>query len=130
MERLGDGFYLWFQILVVEEVLGACHIQYLGGKLVQRMFETLLGYLEGGGYQLVAVLDGFLEELLVVGYHHQSVLWTVFGVEQSDVHAVVAQLEVVLQYTIVEQELHIVRLQLITVITWIHLMVFDIHVAS
>ena len=38
------------------------------------MFETLLGYLEGGGYQLVAVLDGFLEELLVVGYHHQSVL--------------------------------------------------------
>ena len=130
MERLGDGFYLWFQILVVEEVLSACHIQYLGGKLVQRMFETLLGYLEGGGYQLVAVLDGFLEELLVVGYHHQSVLWTVFGVEQSDVHAVVAQLEVVLQYTIVEQELHIVRLQLITVITWIHLMVFDIHVAS
>ena len=114
MERLGDGFYLWFQILVVEEVLSACHIQYLGGKLVQRMFETLFGYLEGGGYQLVAVLDGFLEELLVVGYHHQSVLWTVFGVEQSDVHAVVAQLEVVLQYTIVEQEL----------------MGFDIHVAS
>ena len=130
MERLGDGFYLRFQILVVEEVLSACHIQYLGGKLVQRMFETLLGYLEGGGYQLVAVLDGFLEELLVVGYHHQSVLWTVFGVEQSDVHAVVAQLEVVLQYTIVEQELHIVRLQLITVISRIHLMVFDIHVAS
>ena len=130
MERLGDGFYLRFQILVVEEVLSACHIQYLGGKFVQRMFETLLGYLEGGGYQLVAVLDGFLEELLVVGYHHQSVLWTVFGVEQSDVHAVVAQLEVVLQYTIVEQELHIVRLQLITVITRIHLMGFDIHVAS
>ena len=130
MERFGDGFYLWFQILVVEEVLSACHIQYLGGKLVQRMFETLLGYLEGSGYQLVAVLDGFLEELLVVGYHHQSVLWTVFGVEQSDVHAVVAQLEVVLQYTIVEQELHIVRLQLITVITRIYLMGFDIHVAS
>ena len=130
MERLGDGFYLWFQILVVEEVLSACHIQYLGGKLVQRMLESFLGYFEGGGYQLVAVLDGFLEELLVVGYHHQSVLWTVFGVEQSDVHAVVAQLEVVLQYTIVEQELHIVRLQLITVITRIHLMGFDIHVAS
>ena len=34
-----------------------------------------------------------------------------------DIHAVVAQLEVVLQYAIVEQQLYIVGLQLITVIT-------------
>ena len=60
------------------------------------MFEALLGYLEGGSNELVAVFYGFLEELLVVGYHHQSILWLIFGVEQSDIHAVVAQLEVVL----------------------------------
>ena len=96
MERVGDGFYLWFQILVVEEILGTCHIQNFGGKFIQCMLESLLGYLEGGGNELVAVFDGLLEELLVVSYHHQSVLRLILGVEQSDIHAVVAQLEVVL----------------------------------
>ena len=94
------------------------------------MFEALLGYLEGGSNELVAVFYGFLEELLIVGYHHQSILRLILGIEQTDIHAVVAQLEVVLQYAIVEQQLYIVGLQLITVITRIYLMGFDIHVAS
>ena len=130
MERTGDGFYLRLQILVVEEVLGASYVQYFGRKFIQRMFEALLGYLEGGSNELVAVFYGFLEELLVVGHHHQSVLRLILGIEQTDIHAVVAQLEVVLQYAIVEQQLHIVWLQLITVIPRIYLMGFDIHVAS
>ena len=130
MERIGDGFYLRLQILVVEEILRACYIEYIGCKLVECMFKTFLGYFERSGYQLVAVFDGLLEELLVVSYHHQSVLRLILGVEQTDIHAVVAQLEVVLQYAIVEQQLYIVGLQLITVITRIYLMGFDIHVAS
>ena len=67
---------------------------------------------------------------MVVSYYHQSILWLILGVEQTDIHAVVAQFEVVLQYAIVEQQLYIVGLQLITVITRIYLMGFDIHVAS
>ena len=94
------------------------------------MLESHLGYLEGGGNELVAVFDGLLEELLVVSHYHQSVLRLILGIEQTDIHAVVAQFEVVLQYAIVEQQLYIVGLQLITVITRIYLMGFDIHVAS
>ena len=61
MEWVGDGTELRLQVLVVEEVLGAGYIENFGGKLVQRMLKAFLGYLEGGGYQLVAVSDGFLE---------------------------------------------------------------------
>ena len=130
MERIGDGFYLRLQILVVEEVLGTSYIEHIGCKLVECMFKTFLGYFERSGYQLVAVFYGFLEELLIVGYHHQSILRLILGIEQTDIHAVVAQFEVVLQYAIVKQQLHIVWLQLITVIPRIYLMGFDIHVAS
>ena len=94
------------------------------------MLKAFLGYLEGGGYQLVSVGDGFLEEFAVIGYHHQSVLWLILGIEQTDVYPFVAQLEVMLQHAIVEQKLHIVRLQLITVIAWVCLMGLYVHVAS
>ena len=66
MEWVGDGAELRLQILVVEEVLGAGYIEYFGGKLVQRMLKAFLGYLEGDGYQLVSVADGFLEELVTL----------------------------------------------------------------
>ena len=102
MEWVGDGGDLRLQVLVVEEVLRACYIQNLRAKLVQGMLETISCYLEGGSDKLVTVFDGFLEELLVECHDHQSVLWLILGVEQADVHQVVAQLEVVLQYAIIE----------------------------
>ena len=67
------------------------------------MFETLLVYVEGGGYQLSTVLDGFLEELLDDRLPTVTPSCDGPWSEQSDVHAVVAQLEVVLQYTIVSR---------------------------
>ena len=90
MERTGDGFYLRLQILVVEELLRASYIEHIGCKLVECMFKTFLGYFERSGYQLVAVSDGFQEELVVIRYYHQSVLRLILGVEQTDIHAVVA----------------------------------------
>lgn len=44
MKRVGDVCQLWLQVLVVEEVLGACYIENIRGKLIQRMLESLLGY--------------------------------------------------------------------------------------
>ena len=102
MKRVGDVCQLWLQVLVVEEILGACYIENIRGKLIQRMLESLLGYFKRSGNELVAVFDGFPEKFLVIGYHHQSVLRLVLGVEQTDVDEIVAQLEVVLQYAIVE----------------------------
>ena len=130
MKRVGDVCQLWLQVLVVEEVLGACYIKNIRGKLIQRMLESLLGYFKRSGNELVAVFDGFPEKFLVIGYHHQTVLRLVLGVEQTDVDEIVAQLEVVLQYTIVEQQLYIVGHQLETVVVRVCLMAFDIEVSS
>ena len=130
MEWVGDVCQLRLQVLVVEEILGACYIENIRGKLIQCKFESLLGYFKRSGNELVAVFDGFPEKFLVIGYHHQSVLRLVLGVEQTDVDEIVAQLEVVLQYAIVEQQLYIVGHQLETVVVRVCLMALDIEVSS
>ena len=58
MKRVGDVCQLWLQVLVVEEVLGACYIKNIRGKLIQCMLESLLGYFKRSGNELVAVFDG------------------------------------------------------------------------
>ena len=93
------------------------------------MFKTFLGNLERGCHKLVAVHDGFLEEFLVECHYHQSVLRLIFGVEQTDIDEVVAQLKVVMQHTIVEEQLHIVWLQLVTVVARVGLVGLDVQVA-
>ncbi len=130
MERVGDGRHLGLQVFVVEEVLRSCHVHHLGGELVECVLESLPGDLEGGCHELVAVLDCLAEELAVVRHYHQSVLRLVFGVEQTDVHPVVAELEVVLQHAVVEQQLHIVGLQLVAVVGGVRLVPLDVHVPA
>ncbi len=61
MEWVGDGCELRLQILVVEEILCSCHVEYIGRKLVQCMLEAFLGDFKGGGDELVAIFDCLLE---------------------------------------------------------------------
>ena len=77
--------------------------------------EAVLGDVIFGRHELVAELDGFAEELLVVVHHEQTLAGRILRIEQADVGLGIADAEVVAQHAVVEQQLHIVRLELQTV---------------
>ena len=58
----------------------------------------------------VADADGLSEQLLQVVHHDESVLGRILGIEKPEADAVETEVEIVAQYAIVEQQLHIVFL--------------------
>ena len=72
--------------------------------------EAFAGYQHLGGYNLVAQLDGFAEELAVEVDVEQTLGGGIAGVEQADVHLIVGTAEVIAQDAVVEQQLHVVLL--------------------
>ena len=71
-----------------------------------------MGNVVFSSHQLVAKLDGFAEELLIEVHHEQPLTGGIFRIEQTDIGLGIRHAEVVAQYAVVEQQLHIMRFQL------------------
>ena len=63
-------------------------------------------------HHAVTQLDSITEQTAEEVHRHQSLLRRVLGVEQVHVNFIVAELEIILKHTIVEQHLNVVLLQL------------------
>ena len=55
-------------------------------------------------------MDSLTKQGVVVGHIEQALAGRIFGIEQTDIHLLCIQLEVMAQHTIVKQHLHKVSL--------------------
>ncbi len=102
------AFELWSQVGVIEVVIPFLPVQFAGVEFLEHVLHSVTRDVIFQCHRLVAEPYGLIEQFHEVCHAHQSVGEGIFRVEQSDVG--VRDVKVVIQNTIVEQQLHIVFL--------------------
>ena len=105
-------FYFGEDVVVEMFVEAYILVDDVGGEQGQDAVEAVAGYEQLGGHNLVAQADGLAQQRAVVVHREQALVGGIAGVEQAHVHLTVGLPEVIAQHAIVEQQLHIVALQL------------------
>ena len=94
--------------MLIEKTAHSCSIQRLGRQQGQQMLRSTLGNVEIKGYRFVAKPQSFIHKSHEVGHAKQSVGQCIARVKQAYIG--VGKVEIVEQYAVIEQHLHIVFL--------------------
>ena len=107
-----EGIYIGLDILMEIAIASHITIDDIGREQWQDATKAIASDEEFCGYNLISEFDGFAKQGAIVVDSHQTLIWGIARIEQAGIHLTVALVEVIAQNAVVEQQLHIVVLQL------------------